>query len=109
MKSFLDSETRREEEERERRKREEGVEAIESKMGSLYKVQIWPRETGRDSELDPCLARVRREQKAASNDGQIRRPFHSDVHLLRTVWEAQICPIERRTPNEVLQLESDAA
>jgi hypothetical protein len=41
--------------------------------------QIWRHERGRDSELDPCLAWVRRRQKCGK-ERQIRRPFHSDVH-----------------------------
>ena len=56
MRSLLDNETGK----RERR----GREAIESKTGL-------------------CLAWVRREQKPAANDAQVRRPFHSDVQILR--------------------------
>ena len=32
--------------------------------------QIWRRERGRDSELDPCLAWVRRTQKAAAKSAR---------------------------------------
>jgi hypothetical protein len=37
----------------------------------------------RDSELGPCLAWVRRTQKASGKERQIRCPFHLDVQFLR--------------------------
>jgi hypothetical protein len=42
------------------------------------------REKGILKYLDPCLAWVRGEQKAAAKGCQIQRPFHPDVQILRT-------------------------
>jgi len=47
------------------------------------KFKFGRRETGRDSELDPCLVRVRREQKAASMNARFGAHFAQNVHLLR--------------------------
>src|SRR5271170_2622046 len=65
MRSFLDSETKRE-------KERGGVEAIESKTG-LCKVQRWPKIEPRDGQGFGAESGVKRRQ--------IRRPFHSEVHL----------------------------
>ena len=68
-----DSETKRE------GGRGRGGEGIEPKRAP-FKVgqklaQIWPRKTGRDSELDPCLAWVQREQKAATKGARFGAHF----------------------------------
>jgi hypothetical protein len=71
MRSLLDSEREREREEGRREHRiQNGLPCTKSKAG-----QIWARENGRDSELDPSLAWVRREQKAASKDARFGAHF----------------------------------
>jgi hypothetical protein len=54
--------------------------------------QIWCRERGRDSELDPCLISVgAKGAESGSEERQIRRPFHPDVQFLRIKqWMAVI-------------------
>ena len=51
------------------------------KRAPLYTklAQIWRRERGRDSELDPCA----KDAESGGKERQIRRPFHSHVQFLR--------------------------
>jgi hypothetical protein len=50
--------------------------------GSQSWPNLAPRE-GKDSELDPCLAWVRKGAESGDKERQIRRPFHPDVQFLR--------------------------
>ena len=54
------------------------------KTGPLYKVQVGPNlaaVSGQGSELDPCLAWVRREQKAAANEARFGAHFTQIVRF----------------------------
>src|SRR5439155_26234682 len=60
-----------------------GGEGIEPKRAPCTKFKSWPKvwpklgpaKTGRDSELDPCLAWVQREQKAATKGARFGAHF----------------------------------
>jgi hypothetical protein len=56
------------------------------KRAPLYKklAQIWRRERGRDSELDPCRVGAK-DAESGGKERQIRRPFHSHVQFPRIV------------------------
>jgi hypothetical protein len=55
--------------------------AVSAESNELYILfaRKAPPKWGRDSEVDPCLARVRREQKSRGKRHQIWCPFHPDV------------------------------
>jgi hypothetical protein len=64
-------------------------------MGSLYKAQklgqIGTQQDGRDSELGPCLARVRREQKAAAKDARFGAHFTRMYRFPRNMRNRSNC------------------
>ena len=74
MWSLLDKDMKRQKGgERGEGKREGG--SSESKTGSLDKVPSWPPSLGSGPELGPCLAWVRRMQKAAAKDARFGAHF----------------------------------
>ena len=60
------------------RSRSEKVEVARRQVPSNPPLLKFSAGSSQGSELDPCLAWVHTEQKAATNGGQIRRPFHPD-------------------------------
>jgi hypothetical protein len=75
MRSSLDTEIKRKREGRGRRESPTRAPWTTFKVGPARR---------QGSELETCLAWVRRGAESSGKDRQIRRPFHLDVQILRT-------------------------